>query len=115
MTEKLQKNLDNRDAETNKLSPSPSLNKPQTSVHRARSLTIQLQQNLNDLYNDTVRLSPSPGLQTHWMSAHQQRIFMSLVCFATGFSAITALATAIVGWLPLDIAAYVLVWPSLVL
>jgi hypothetical protein len=115
MIAKLQKNLDNRDNETVRLSPSPSLNRPQTLAHGARSLTIQLQQNLNDLYNDTVRLSPSPGLQTHWMSTHQQRIFMSLVCFATGFSAITALATAIVGWIPLDIAAYILVWPSLVL
>jgi hypothetical protein len=48
------------------------------------------------------------------MSALQQRIYISLIFFAIGFSAITALAIAIIGWLPLDIAAYVFVWPSLI-
>jgi hypothetical protein len=48
------------------------------------------------------------------MSVRQQHIYMSVVFFAVGFSAITALAIAIVGWLPLDIAAYILIWPSLV-
>ena len=57
---------------------------------------------------------PLLGLHKHWMSVHQQHIYISLVFFAVGFSAITALAIAIVGWLPLDIAAYVLVWPSLI-
>ncbi len=56
-----------------------------------------------------------PGLHKHWMSALQQRIYISLVFFAVGFSAITALAIAVIGWLPLDIATYVLVWPSLII
>jgi hypothetical protein len=54
------------------------------------------------------------GLHKHWMSVRQQHIYMSVVFFAVGFSAITALAIAIIGWLPLDIAAYILIWPSLV-
>jgi hypothetical protein len=53
-------------------------------------------------------------LDKHWMSLRQQHIYMSLVFFAVGFSAITALAIAIIGWLPLDTAGYVFVWPSLV-
>lgn len=55
-----------------------------------------------------------PGLHHHWMSTSQQHLYLSIVFFAIGFSAITALAIAILGWLPLDIAAYLLVWPSLV-
>ena len=55
-----------------------------------------------------------PGLNQHWMSRYQQHIYLSLIFFAVGFSAITALAIAIIGWLSLDIAAYILIWPSLV-
>jgi hypothetical protein len=57
---------------------------------------------------------PLTGLHKHWMSVRQQHIYMSVVFFAVGFSAITALAIASIGWLPLDIAAYILIWPSLV-
>jgi hypothetical protein len=42
-------------------------------------------------------------------------IFMSLAYFAIGFSPITALAIAIIGWLPLSSAALLLVLPSMVL
>jgi hypothetical protein len=59
----------------------------------------------------TVR--PLSGLHNHWMSARQQHIFISLIFFAIGFSAITALAIAIFGLLSLDIAAYLLIVPSL--
>jgi hypothetical protein len=56
-----------------------------------------------------------PSLGKHWMSVHQQKIYMSLIFFAVGFSAITALAVAIIGWLPLDIAGYLFVWPSVII
>src|SRR5436305_5660252 len=55
-----------------------------------------------------------PGLNRPCMSLRLQRVFMILIFFAVGFSAITALSIAIFGWLSLDIAAYLLVWPSLV-
>ncbi len=57
---------------------------------------------------------PLSGLHNHWMSVRQQHISISLIFFAIGFSAITALAIAIFGWLSLDIAAYLLIVPSLV-
>lgn len=72
-------------------------------------------QDRNDLDDDTSTFSSLPSLHKHWMSAHQQRIFMSLVFFATGFSGTTALAIAIIGWVSLDTAAYLLVWPSLMI
>src|SRR5947207_2076956 len=53
------------------------------------------------------------GLQ-HWMSVRQQHVYLSLIFFAVGFSAITALAIATIGLLPLDIAAYIFVWPSII-
>ena len=53
------------------------------------------------------------GLQ-HWMSVRQQHVYLSLIFFAVGFSAITALAIAIIGLLPLDIATYIFVWPSII-
>jgi hypothetical protein len=56
-----------------------------------------------------------PSLGKHWMSVHQQKIYMSLIFFAVGFSAITALAAAIIGWLPLDIAGYLFVWPAVII
>jgi hypothetical protein len=55
------------------------------------------------------------GLDIHWMSPRMQRVFMSLSFFAVGFSAISALAATIVGLLPLDIAAYLMVWPAVIL
>jgi len=55
-----------------------------------------------------------PGIYVDWMSEWHQRVFMSLLFFAIGFSAITALAIAIIGILPLDIAAYTIVWPAIV-
>jgi hypothetical protein len=55
-----------------------------------------------------------PVMHKHWMSALQHRIYISLIFFAIGFSAINALAIALIGWLPLDIATYVFVWPSLI-
>jgi hypothetical protein len=69
------------------------------------------------VYDLTERLHtamPLSGLHNHWMSARQQHIFISLMFFAIGFSAITALAIAIFGWLPLDSAAYLLIVPALV-
>jgi hypothetical protein len=56
---------------------------------------------------------PLSGLHNHWMSVRQQHIFISLIFFAIGFSAIMALTIAIFGWLSLDIAAYLLIVPSL--
>lgn len=55
------------------------------------------------------------GLHSHWMSLQQQHIYISVVFFAIGFSAIFALATAIFGWLALDMAAYLFIWPSVIL
>jgi hypothetical protein len=70
---------------------------------------------LNDPSASPQTTESSPSLEKHWMSARQQQIYISLVFFAVGFSAITALAIAIIGWLPLDIAAYIFVWPSVII
>jgi transcriptional regulator with XRE-family HTH domain len=78
-------------------------------------LVLQTKKSAPIIEKSSSTLSSLPGLHQHWMSAHQQRIFMSLVFFAIGFSAITALAIAIVGWADLSTAAYLLIWPSLVL
>src|SRR5215470_1779983 len=67
-----------------------------------------------DLSKRLHTVMPLSGLHNHWMSVRQQHIFISLIFFAIGFSAITALAIAIFGWLSLDIAAYLLIVPSLV-
>lgn len=67
-----------------------------------------------DLAKSLHTARPLSGLHNHWMSVRQQQIFISLIFFAIGFSAITALAIAIFGWLSLDIAAYLLIGPSLV-
>jgi len=48
------------------------------------------------------------------MSTSQQHLYLSIVFFAIGFSAISPLALAILGRLPLDVAAYLLIWPFLV-
>jgi len=56
-----------------------------------------------------------PDYTKHWISTHQQRTFMSVIFFTTGFSAMAALAIAIIGWVSLDTAAYLLVCPSLVI
>ncbi len=77
----------------------------QTTGHRA----------VNTLSVNDPSTESLPGLEKQWMSARQQQIYISLVFFAVGFSAITALAIAIIGWLPLDIAAYIFVWPSLII
>lgn len=68
-----------------------------------------------DLPQSFHTASPLSDLHNHWMSVRQQHISISLIFFAIGFSAITALAIAIFGWLPLDIAAYLLIVPSLVI
>jgi len=60
------------------------------------------------------KAGPLLGLQKHWMSISQQHIYIALVFFAIGFSAITALDIAAIGWFPLDIGTSVLVWPSLI-
>ena len=55
------------------------------------------------------------ALGTRWMSGKRLDVFMSLAYFAIGFSPITALAIAIIGFLPLYITALILVLPSVVL
>lgn len=77
------------------------------------ALAEKIEKNMSWPQNAQNGLS-MPGLNSAWMSVRQERIFMALIFFAVGFSAITALAVAIFGWLSLDIAAYVFVWPSLV-
>ncbi len=56
-----------------------------------------------------------PALDTHWISGKRLDVFMSLAFFAIGFSPITALAIAIIGFFPLYVAALVMVVPSVVL
>ncbi len=56
-----------------------------------------------------------PALVTRWMSGKRLDVFMSLAYFAIGFSPITALAIAIIGFLLLYIAALIMVLPSVVL
>src|SRR5260370_7300121 len=56
-----------------------------------------------------------PALVTRWMSGKRLDVFMSLAYFAIGFSPITPLAIAIIGFLLLYIAALILVLPSVVL
>src|SRR5438105_285899 len=55
-----------------------------------------------------------PAIDTRWMSSKRLDIFMSLAYFAIGFSPITALAIAIIGVLPLSVAALIMVVPSVV-
>jgi hypothetical protein len=61
------------------------------------------------------RSQPIPAVDTHWMSGKHLDIFMSLTYFAIGFSPITALAIAIIGFLPLYITALIMGVPSVVL
>src|SRR5260370_9675958 len=56
-----------------------------------------------------------PALVTRWMSGKRLDVFMSLAYFAIGFSPITEIAIAIIGFLPLYIAALIMVLPSVVL
>ncbi len=58
---------------------------------------------------------PNPAVDTRWTSGKRLDIFMSLAYFAIGFSPITALAIAIIGLLPLDITALIMVVPCVVL
>src|SRR5215467_11198678 len=55
------------------------------------------------------------ALETRWISGKRPYVFMSLAYFAIGFSPITALAIAIIGFLPLYVAALIMVVPSVVL
>ncbi len=56
-----------------------------------------------------------PAVDTRWMSGKRLDVFMSLAYFAIGFSPITALAIAIIGFLPLSVTALIMVVPSVVL
>jgi hypothetical protein len=69
---------------------------------------------VDDASDNSRTTEPLPDPDKPWMSVLQQRIYLSLIFFAIGFSAITALAIAIIGWLPLDTATYIFIWPSLI-
>lgn len=57
-----------------------------------------------------------PALQdSRRMSRKHLNVFLSVTYFAVGFSPITALAIAIIGWLPLDVGALLMVAPTAVL
>jgi len=61
------------------------------------------------------RIRQLPVLNTRWVSGKRFDICMSLAFFAIGFSPITALAIAIIGFLPLYTAALIMVLPAVVL
>lgn len=83
-------------------------------VPMTKAFTIETKEIREDLSLNVDSAGYYPKLETHWMSVRQQRIFICLVFFAIGFSAITALSLALIGWLALDTAAYILVWPAMV-
>ena len=81
---------------------------PRVQIPSAQTFAV------DDLPERLHTAMPLSGLHNHWMSVRQQHISISLIFFAIGFSAITALAITIFGWLSQDIAAYLLIVPSLV-
>jgi hypothetical protein len=97
--------------------PNPAQFQALTTADLVRSErgTLPLSTHTPFIHDSRRNAEPLPGLQKHWMSMSQQHIYITLVFFAVGFSAITALAISAIGWFPLDIGAYVLVWPSLII
>src|SRR5260370_39593903 len=56
-----------------------------------------------------------PALESRWRGHERLDLFMSVAYAAIGLSPITALAIAILGWLPLPVTALLMVVPSVVL